>query len=182
MKNINTATVVVSTLCSVVAMVVTMFTYQSVYLNGKMELMVSDKVREVRYVTKIELDNSVKSAVLEEREKQADTNTASLSSTVANALGVPRKEVAPILTGLIHFGLKEKQRSVDNQQLWDEFKQTRYICPIIIGDKWYFRYEDGDYPISKKDLGGGYYSKFWRYPQDDDKRHLSSISRIKDSQ
>ena len=120
----------------------------------------------------------IKESILEQREKQADEKTASLSWTVANALGVEREQVAPRITKLIQFGEAEMIKHVERQAFWQEFEKTRYIAIIEKEGKLYFRWTDGDYQLKKKEINNGFVY-YWR-DKNDDKHYLQSISSVKD--
>lgn len=155
------------------------------FMKAEQTAAIDKRFSEVKYITVNQAESQIKELVLDERERQAEKKTGSLSHNIAlelRELGVQREDVAPLIGKVAKFGIEQMRKAEERETIWNEFVKTRYICPVLIEDKLYFRYTDGDYPITKKDLGDGNYFSFWRHPKDDDKRFLPSISNVKDAQ
>ena len=164
-NKVNTATIVYSVICSIVGMVVTLFAYQLLYLNDKMEFIMEEKFKAKEYVTKDNLELEVSKAVFSEREVQAEAKTASLSWAIANEMGMERKDVAPIAAKVFRYGLEQMEAHEKRETQWQEFTKTRFLGviqkPNDIGElTLYYRDITGDYLVRTKEVNGYVYS-YW---------------------
>ena len=152
-------TVAYSVIGSVISMVITLFAYQLLYLNDKMDFKMDEKFKAKEYVTSEQLANKVKEAVLDEREIQAETKTASLSRGLADEMGWERTEVKTKAAKVFRFGYEQMALQEERQIIWKELVNTKYIGVIYKLNQvgigvFYYRDITGDFLIHYEIVNG----------------------------
>lgn len=158
-SSVNTSTVVYATLCSIAGMIVTLFAYQFLYLNDKMDFTMDEKFEAREYVTAEQLDLSVSKAVFEEREAQAEAKTASLSRGIADEMGWERSDVASKAGKVFKFGYEQMALHEQREGIWQEFIRTKFIGVIEKPNQMgvrtlYYRDSTDDYLIQYEIVNG----------------------------
>lgn len=167
-------------------MIITLFGYQFLYLNDKMDFIMNEKFEAKQYVTAEQLDLSVSKAVFAEREEQAAAKTTSLSWGIANEMsdlpGWERENVGRESAKVLRYGYEMMQESEEREEQWNKIISV-FHCGVIFKKNEvgiltkYYRDVTGDYLV-KYELLDGERRHYWE--GDDMLRHpLRELDKIK---